>query len=658
MMKPIRSRLARWFAALGLALLVMPSLAADPPSRIGRLAEVAGQVWIYDDTAGEWIAAMRNRPITSGDRLSTERGARAEVQVGSVVWRLDANTEIEVLQLDDGAIRLQLHSGSVALRVRNREAAREVEVLTAEGRFAPQRSGHFRIDRDDDVSAATAWSGTLNFRSDDSELDIAAGQRTEFWRDGGRTHFSRLGLARDAFADWAIAEDARANERSASSRYVSPEMPGADDLDRNGRWERSSEYGSLWVPYSVAPDWAPYRYGQWAWVNPWGWSWVDDAPWGFAPFHYGRWLHQGGRWCWAPGSYVARPVYAPALVAWIGGPRVSLSLNIGSPAAVGWFPLGPHEVYVPTYRVSPVYIRNVNVTHVTNVPPTFIHQPTMAAQQTRYVNRQVQNAVTAVAPDVINRRQPVAPHVDPRVVREIEREPVSVSLPVAALAVRRDAIAPSPVAPRVLPPAPNRLAAVPADAGSAAIAPEPRVLRSRGSERAEQAQRVPPPAAMPADAGSAAIAPEPRLAVPVAPAQQPVVVPRSTTIVPQREAARAALPHERGGRAAQQAQPHVEPPQRAVVTPIPRPAVEPSRPAPPPQQQALVNAIAPHPVAPPAATRSIAAPPVVVRPVAPAVPAARPPVAGVQPEPESPARHGGGERPAPSRNNSSRENYR
>jgi len=36
-------------------------------------------------------------------------------------------------------------------------------------------------------------------------------------------------------------------------------------------------------------DWAPYREGHWAWIEPWGWTWVDDASFGFVTSHYGRW---------------------------------------------------------------------------------------------------------------------------------------------------------------------------------------------------------------------------------------------------------------------------------------------------------------------------------------------------------------------------------
>ena len=69
-------------------------------------------------------------------------------------------------------------------------------------------------------------------------------------------------------------------------------------------------------------------------MRPWGWTWVDYAPWGFAPFHYGRWVYIGGSWCWAPGHRVARPVYSPAMVAWIGG----TGYGKGPWPYLGWVP--------------------------------------------------------------------------------------------------------------------------------------------------------------------------------------------------------------------------------------------------------------------------------------------------------------------------------
>jgi hypothetical protein len=200
-------------------------------------------------------------------------------------------------------------------------------------------------------------------------------------------------------------EDPR-DERSASSRYVSPEMTGAEDLDRYGRWEAHPEYGALWFPLQVSVGWAPYRQGHWAWVRPWGWTWVDEAPWGFAPFHYGRWVNWGGRWGWAPGDRVLRPVYAPALVAWVGGGNFGVSIQIGGPP-IGWVPLAPRDWYVPHYRHTPVYVERVNPRPPPSRPGW--QRPSLPPSGGPVVwgNQSVPGAVTVVPREVLVGRQPV-----------------------------------------------------------------------------------------------------------------------------------------------------------------------------------------------------------------------------------------------------------
>ena len=380
----------------------------DPPGRVGRLANVQGSVSMYDNEQGTWGEAERNRPLTSGDRLSTGPQGRAEVRIGSTVLRLAGASELEVLRLDDERMSFQLHTGSLAVRVRTREAAADITLITPEVRLRPERAGHYRVDRVDDSTQAGVLRGTL--RIDDAEgFILETGQRAELWREGRdrkALRFAWTTLPNDAFADWVAREDSR-DERSASSRYVSPEMTGAEDLDRNGRWERHAEYGAIWYPQAVVADWAPYRHGRWAWVRPWGWTWVDEAPWGFAPFHYGRWVSVSGRWGWCPGDYVARPVYAPALVAWVGGAHVGVSISIGGPN-VGWVPLAPREWYQPYYRHSPVYVERVNPHPPGGRSPQWQRPPQVPTGPVMYTNQGVPGAVTVVPRDVLVRRQPVS----------------------------------------------------------------------------------------------------------------------------------------------------------------------------------------------------------------------------------------------------------
>jgi hypothetical protein len=383
------------------------SAGGDPPSRVARLSEVAGQVWLYSPESNEWLAVDRNRPLTTGDRIATDNGAHAEITLGSTTLRLDQASELEIVRLDDTHYNVRLQGGSVATRFRSPQSLAEFTLDTDEGRFRVQVVGRYRFDRFDQASEVTAMQGQAVYEARNTALPVMSGQHAQFWIDSaGVPQYAMLQPARDDFAGWNDERD-RAEDRVATERYVSPEMTGAEDLDRYGRWEQTPEYGALWIPSAVAVGWAPYSAGHWAWVRPWGWTWVDDAPWGFAPFHYGRWVYRRDTWCWAPGTFVARPVYAPALVAWIGGPGVGVSLSVGS-APVGWFPLAPREVYVPAYRASPRYVREVNITHVTNVTniTTVINNPN---GERDFANRKFPHAVTVVPAEVIARRQPVAP---------------------------------------------------------------------------------------------------------------------------------------------------------------------------------------------------------------------------------------------------------
>jgi hypothetical protein len=232
---------------------------------------------------------------------------------------------------------------------------------------------------------------------------VRAGEEGTFTGlDGPTANTDRLG-PRTPFESWANDLDRR-GDNSESTRYVSREVVGYEDLDGHGEWINEPEYGYVWTPRYVVADWAPYRYGRWGWVSPWGWTWIDDARWGFAPFHYGRWAFVRHRWCWVPGPRHIRPYYAPALVGWIGGPSVTVSFSSG----VGWFPLAPREVYVPWYRHTPRYVRHVNVSNtiiVNNINVTNVYGRRGA--QPRYRYGSVGTAVTAAHRDVFVSGRPV-----------------------------------------------------------------------------------------------------------------------------------------------------------------------------------------------------------------------------------------------------------
>jgi hypothetical protein len=488
--------------------------AVDPPGRVGRVAELQGAVQWFDGEDGRWNEVERNRPLTTGDRLATAADARAELRVGSTVLRLSGGTEVEVLRLDDERMVFQLHAGSLALRVRSRELAEEIELVTAEARLAPLRAGHYRFDRVDDSTQAGVWRGELRVLGNGAPV-LAEGDRVELWREGrgeaaSRTlRHTRLRPLDDAFAAWALREDAQETPQTVAQRHVSPEMTGAEALDRHGRWERHPEFGVVWLPVAVQPGWAPYRHGRWAWTRPWGWTWIDAAPWGFAVSHYGRWVHWSGRWAWVPGPYTPRPAYAPALVAWVGGGNggVGWSVQVGVPL-VGWVPLAPHDVFRPWFPSTPVYVGRVNPHWPPGYKPAYPVRPGYPGHPVRphpprpgtvivYANQHVPDALTWVPRDALRQRGPVD---RVRVVPPPHAPGVGRPLPVAEAPGRpwRDRRAteePGAGAPPGLPahsrPEPT---ALPAELAPPAegdrMGPPPRADRIERPERPERPERI------------------------------------------------------------------------------------------------------------------------------------------------------------------------
>jgi hypothetical protein len=373
---------------IGVALFLgLATAEADPPARVGRLSLVQGEVTVHDTRSGESEAATINWPVTSDTAIVTARGARAEVRIGSTAVRLEGATDLEFVQLDDQTTLLRLREGTVSVRVRDRETAERFALETPDARVDLMDAGRYRFDANPGAgtTTVTTFQGNAQVAIGGTAVSVASARRAEIGPQGG---MEVVGAFADGFDDWALARD-RGDDVSVSTRYVSPEMTGAESLDAHGDWRATPEYGVVWVPRAVPVGWAPYRAGRWAWIAPWGWTWVDAAPWGFAPFHYGRWALIGGVWAWAPGVLVARPVYAPALVGWIGHPGWSVTVSFGTAPAVGWFPLAPREVFVPAYDCSTVYVQNVNITHVTNI----VHSP---RPHHHHAHRHVDRAVTVV----------------------------------------------------------------------------------------------------------------------------------------------------------------------------------------------------------------------------------------------------------------------
>lgn len=396
----------------------------DPPSRVARLNFFEGPVTFEPAGATEWAYADVNQPLTTGDQVWVDANGHSELQIGSTALHMGAQTSLDLVDLSDSLAQLKVLQGTLEMHVRTVEANASYEIDTPNLAIQITTPGVYRVDVAPDGSSTTVSvrSGSAAVYGNHGSDQVEAGQAINFTgtdlqqADGGRAPSD------DAFEQWVAGRDA-AEDNAVSAHYVSREVPGYQDLDTSGSWSDDPDYGAVWTPQVAASaGWAPYHDGHWAWVAPWGWTWIDNASWGFAPFHYGRWAYLRHGWAWVPGPVAARPVYAPALVAFVGsggGTNWGVNLSVGGAigAGVAWIPLGPGEPWRPTYRASSGYYKRLNdswpnragghynSSHLTNPHGAYLNQAAPGAIAALPANAFVQGRGVAQAGQTLRPEQ-------------------------------------------------------------------------------------------------------------------------------------------------------------------------------------------------------------------------------------------------------------
>jgi hypothetical protein len=593
---------------------------ADPPSRVARLNFIQGSISFQPAGTSDWVDANPNRPLTTGDQLWADQDSRGELHLGGSVLRIGGQTAVSFLNLTDQAVQIQVAQGTADLRVLHLEDNESYEIDTANLAFSILRPGEYRIDvnADGTSSAVSVVNGDGEVTAGGQAYNVARGQQYSFSGTDEVNYDAEALPEPDDFQQWNVQRDQR-EDKMASAQYVSRDVIGYEDLDDNGSWRDDPTYGHVWFPRGVAVGWAPYHDGHWAFVAPWGWTWVEDEPWGFAPFHYGRWAIVGGGWGWVPGpvpvvgAVYVRPVYAPALVAFVGGGGFAASIELGGAAGVGvaWFPLGPRDVWVPSYHVSEGYMTRVNVTNtrivnrteIVNVyNTTVINRNTNVAVNRTYQYQSSPGAVTAVSKTAFQNGEPVGKAAVQVNAQEIQRAKV---VQTAAIAPTPRAVAgPSaPAKPSSRPPA--TLASRPVVTKMAPSAraipvgqtkPAPRTAyRSMANAKPATSQPPAKTGAQPANLPNEPAANRPPAAQPNAPANR-AEAPARTTEPPARVNQPPARTNEPPAREnqpparANEAQPNrstpppnrTEPPARANEPPARANEAAPNKPAPPP----------------------------------------------------------------------------
>jgi hypothetical protein len=372
--------------------------AATPP----RLSFADGEVSFWRAGAEDWAPAKVNTPLAAGDALYAAEGSNAEIELGPRAFvRAGAGTQVGVESLEQDFLQLKVTAGHAAVDLRG-TPSRTIEVDTPNAAFTIDHPGSYRFDVDQSrTTFITRQGGRAAFvPAGGASTDVPPDTQLVLEGTDEPHATTSAAPAPDAWDQWNVARTDGHGE-SQSARYLPRGVSGGEDLDRNGAWRTDPQYGPVWTPAAVSPGWAPYTTGRWIWDPYYGWTWVDDAPWGWAPYHYGRWVNVNGIWGWVPGPVVATPVYAPALVAFLGGP-VGVTVGVGFPY-VSWVALGFGEPCVPWWGPvgfighawwggwgGPRVVNNVVIQHNTYVNVRNI---------TVYRNQRVANAVVAVQRD-------------------------------------------------------------------------------------------------------------------------------------------------------------------------------------------------------------------------------------------------------------------
>jgi hypothetical protein len=362
---------------------------APAGSAVARIDALNGDVAIQRGDSNDTVAAVTNAPVLGADYVTTGPNGRAEVGFdGRAAVRLGENVQIRFSKLDTGDRQMQLAAGTIELRLFGDTDGQSV-IDTPSISIVPRTAGSFRVSVDNDgTTAVTVRSGRADIVTPQGTQGLAPGTTLIAAGVAANPHIqTQPAVALDGFDSYNGERDHIYEVAIANSPYVDPNIQGVGDLNANGRWVDDGTYGNVWIPATVAADWAPYRDGSWTWEDGYGWTWVAREPWGWAPYHYGRWYYSNAyrHWAWYPPARGrAIPAWSPALVGFVGFNIGAVSVGVGF-GNIGWVPLAPFEPYRPWWGSRGTTIVQ-NTTIINNYNTTTIH----------YRNLQVNNALTSV----------------------------------------------------------------------------------------------------------------------------------------------------------------------------------------------------------------------------------------------------------------------
>jgi hypothetical protein len=345
---------------------------------VARISLIHGNVSTQRGDSGDWSAAALNQPLMTGDKLSTDDDARAEVQLDFAnTLRVGRSTKINIANLTKKNIQIQVGEGLATYTV-SKDSETEPEIDTPNVSIHPSHhDGVFRIEvHPDGDTIVIVRKGEAQISTPQGATEIREGDMATIRGTSDEAQYKIASAPdRDDWDRWNSDRDHIIRDAS-SWRHTNRYYTGSQDLDSYGHWRHVDDYGDVWYPDEPG-DWAPYRNGNWVYQPYYGWTWVGYEPWGWAPYHYGRWMWYGGAWGWWPGPVYPyyRPFWSPAYVSfWGWGGGWGFGVGFGGWGGFGWLPLGPCDWFHPWWggyhgRFGVVNVTNIHVNNYGGIHP-------------------------------------------------------------------------------------------------------------------------------------------------------------------------------------------------------------------------------------------------------------------------------------------------
>jgi hypothetical protein len=335
-----------------------------PAPAVARLSLIYGDVSTQRGDSGDWAVTTVNAPVMRGDQVATGDKSRTEIQLDFAdLLRLAARSQVKIADLSAKRIQVQVAQGYTSFSVMKGGEA-DVEIDSPNAAVHPLKVGRYRVQVNSDAETdVIVREGEAEITTPEGSTRVREGEMITIRGTDSPEYKISKAPDKDDWDRWNRDRDNVINEADGprkTNRYYT----GTADLDGYGNWVYVPGYGTVWQPYQQSATWAPYQSGRWVWEGYYGWTWVSYEAWGWAPYHYGRWFYYQNAWCWWPGPVYSgyRPLWSPAFVTFVGfGPRVGFGFG-----SIGWFPVGPHDVFYPWYgrgfnRVNVVAFGSVGV---------------------------------------------------------------------------------------------------------------------------------------------------------------------------------------------------------------------------------------------------------------------------------------------------------